>query len=124
VVAPLQALAAARAGAEFVAPYVNRLDAAGGDGVGVVGEIARLLALHALPTRILAASFKTAQQIRAVALAGAHAATIAPDLFEPMIHHPLTDQGLRGFAEDWAAVYGAGRTVLDALAGAGPEADR
>ena len=36
---PSQALMAAKAGADFVAPYVNRIDNVCGDGVGVVAEI-------------------------------------------------------------------------------------
>ena len=39
---PAQALIAAKAGASFVAPYVNRLDNILGDGVRVVEEIVRL----------------------------------------------------------------------------------
>lgn len=115
VAAPRQALLAARAGAAFVAPYVNRLDMIGGDGVGVVAAIVRLFAQHKLGTRLLAASFKTAQQVEGVALAGAHSATLAPDVLESLVRHPLTDAGLAGFAADWAAAYGEGRGVLDVL---------
>lgn len=115
VVTAQQALLAARAGAAFVAPYVNRLDMIGADGVGVVAAIARLFSSFGLPTRLLTASFKTVQQVEGVALAGAHSATIAPELLEQLIRHPLTDQGLAGFAADWAAAYGAGRTTLELL---------
>ena len=41
---PTQALMAAKAGASFVAPYVNRLDNIIGDGVNVVAEIVNQLA--------------------------------------------------------------------------------
>lgn len=116
IVSPSQALLAARAGAAFTAPYVNRLDMINGDGVGVVGEIARLFALHGLPTKILAASFKSVQQVHGVAAAGAHTVTLAPDLIAPLLSHPLTESGIAGFLADWAGCYGAGRTVLDALA--------
>lgn len=36
---PTQALMAAKAGADFVAPYVNRIQNICGDGIGVVAEI-------------------------------------------------------------------------------------
>ena len=36
---PTQALMAAKAGADYVAPYVNRIDNVCGDGVGVIAEI-------------------------------------------------------------------------------------
>lgn len=46
VFTPAQALMAAEAGADFVAPYVNRLDNVAGGGCGVVEEIVRVLELH------------------------------------------------------------------------------
>ena len=55
---PLQALTAAQAGADFVAPYVNRLDNIIGDGVRVVEEIVHLMEAHRLSCKVLAASFK------------------------------------------------------------------
>jgi fructose-6-phosphate aldolase 2 len=115
VITPQQAVLAARAGAAFVAPYVNRIEMIGGDGVGVVAGIAQLFARFSLSTRLLTASFKTVRQVEAVALAGAHSATVAPELLEQIILHPLTDAGIAGFAADWAEAYGAGRTVLDVL---------
>ncbi|TBW33438.1 transaldolase [Siculibacillus lacustris] len=117
VVTPLQALIAARAGAAFVAPYVNRVDAIGGDGVRVVADIVRLFDTHHLPTRLLTASFKSAQQVLGVALAGAHTATLAPDLLDTLLAHPLTDAGVEGFLADWAGAYGPATTVLDLLPG-------
>jgi fructose-6-phosphate aldolase 2 len=115
VITPQQALFAARAGASFVAPYVNRIDMIGGHGVGVVAAIAQLFSRFSLSTRLLTASFKTVRQVEAVALAGAHSATVAPELLEQIIHHPLTDAGIAGFSADWAEAYGVGRTVLDVL---------
>jgi fructose-6-phosphate aldolase 2 len=115
VFTPLQALLAARAGAAFVAPYVARIDASGGDGPATVGEIARLFAIHAIETRILAASFKSVRQILAVALAGAHSATLPPDLLDAALAHPSTDTGVAGFLADWADAYGRDTTVADLL---------
>lgn len=54
-----QGLLAALAGAEYVAPYVNRVDAQGGDGIEMVHELQQLLSLHAPSAQVLAASFKT-----------------------------------------------------------------
>jgi len=112
---PQQALLAARAGAAFTAPYVNRLDNICGDGVGVVASMVRLFAAHGLPAKVLAASFKNVQQVLDVALAGAHSVTLAPELLDLVIRHPLTDSGLAGFVADWSAAYGAGTTLLDLI---------
>ncbi len=115
IVTAQQALMAAVAGAAFTAPYVNRLDMIGGDGVKVVADIVHLFRIHALPTRLLTASFKNVQQVHDVAMAGAHSATLPPDILEALIRHPLTDSGIAGFSADWAAAYGAGSTTLDLI---------
>ncbi|VTR59599.1 Fructose-6-phosphate aldolase 1 [Serratia fonticola] len=65
-----QGLLAALAGAEYVAPYVNRLDAQGGDGVEMVHELQQLLSLHAPHAKVLAASFKTPRQALGVSVGG------------------------------------------------------
>ncbi len=54
-----QGMLSALAGAEYVAPYVNRVDAQGGDGIQTVVELQQLLTLHAPQSKVLAASFKT-----------------------------------------------------------------
>lgn len=115
ILTPQQALMAAVAGAEFLAPYVNRLDNICGDGTQVVNEIAHLIEIYQLDAKILAASFKNVQQVHAVAKAGAQSVTIAPDIFDLLIQHPLTDSGVAGFLADWESVYGEGKTVLDVL---------
>ena len=101
-----QALIAARAGADFVAPYVNRLDNINADGVGTVAEIATLFEMYDIDCKVLAASFKNVKQIADVALSGAHTATIAPELFKLAITHPMTDNAVDGFDRDWRSVYG------------------
>lgn len=53
-----QGLLAALAGAKYVAPYVNRVDAQGGDGIRMVLELQTLLEHHAPDSMVLAASFK------------------------------------------------------------------
>ena len=54
-----QALIAAKAGADFVAPYVNRLDNISSDGIGVVADIMTFINAYDMRTQVLAASFKT-----------------------------------------------------------------
>ena len=101
-----QALLAARAGADFVAPYINRLDNIVSDGAHVVGELVDIFKLYNLSTKVLAASFKNAEQVHKVALTGADAVTINPDLFDTLIYHPLTYYAIDDFTKDWESVYG------------------
>ncbi len=97
---------AAKAGASFVAPYVNRLDNIIGDGVDVVAQIVEMFERYSLDTKVLAASFKTAEQVHKCALCGCHSVTVTADVLKKLISHPMTDAAIAGFKSDWAGVYG------------------
>ena len=114
VVSPSQAVLAAEAGAVYVAPYVNRCTRYGGDGVKLVKDIDALFTYGECQTAILAASFKTVDEILAVALSGAEAATVSPELLEALLAHPVTDLSVEGFAEDWRRAFG-GQPLYDLL---------
>lgn len=109
---PAQALIAAKAGADFVAPYVNRLDNTISDGVKVVEYIVEQFSKYDLDCQVLAASFTTAEQVHKCALAGCHSVTIAPQIFSALIAHPMTDAAIEGFERDWKGEYGD-KTILD-----------
>ena len=109
-----QALIAARAGADYVAPYVNRLDNISSDGVGVVAEITTLIRNYNLNVKVLAASFKNVEQVHRISLVGADAVTVQPDLLESIIYHPLTDAAIIDFSRDWRSRYGK-KYILDLL---------
>lgn len=109
---PAQALIAAKAGADYVAPYVNRLDNIIGDGCEVVAQIVEQFAIYDLPCKVLAASFKNAEQVHKCALAGCDCVTITADILKAVITHPMTDAAIAGFEKDWQGVYGD-KTILD-----------
>ncbi len=111
---PAQALLSARAGADLVAPYVNRLDSIVGDGVAVVGEIVRQLALFSPDCKVLAASFKNAEQVHKCASVGCHSVTLPLELLQALISHPMTDAAVQGFDRDWSKVYG-NRSISDLI---------
>lgn len=100
-----QALVAMRAGADFVAPYVSRLDNISSHGIEVVADIVQNTIEYELNSRVLAASFKTVDQIYRVSMAGAHSATISPDLLFQLIKHPMTDISIKQFEIDGADLY-------------------
>lgn len=108
-----QALMAAIAGAEFVAPYVNRIDNISGNGVDVVSQIVQLFELHNVDTKILAASFKNVQQVHEVALTGCQSVTVNAEIMDKLLAHPLTDWSVDQFIRDWENVYGAGKVTYD-----------
>ncbi len=109
---PVQALVAAKAGADFVAPYVNRLDNIIGDGTDVVKQIVSEFKNYNLNCKVLAASFKNAEQVHQCAMAGCDSVTIAPSLLKTVITHPMTDKAILDFDKDWEKVYSE-KTILD-----------
>lgn len=113
---PQQALMAALAGADYAAPYVDRIDNLSSDGARVVGEMVQLFKIHGLATKVLAASFKNVEQVHRVTLAGAQAVTVGKDVFKKLIAHPMTDLSIERFTADWEDVYGKGTDSLTAQA--------
>ena len=109
---PAQALIAAKAGADFVAPYVNRLDNIIADGCEVVKEIVRQLEIYNLNCKVLAASFRTAEQVHKCASAGCHSVTVSAKILKSLILNPMTDVAVRAFERDWEDTYG-NKTILE-----------
>lgn len=101
-----QGLLAALAGAEYVAPYVNRLDAQGGDGIQTVSELQQLLTLHAPGAKVLAASFKTPRQALACLLTGCASITLPLEVAEQMIAAPAVTAAVEKFDQEWLAAFG------------------
>jgi transaldolase len=99
-----QALLAAKAGATYLSIFVGRLDDRGQDGMEVVYETCRMLSNYGMPTKVITASIRHPRHVVEAALAGSHVATIPPDILDKMLRHPLTDDGLRLFLQDWAKV--------------------
>ena len=96
-----QALLAAKAGATYVSPFLGRLDDINLDGVALIADIRRIYDNYDFSTQILAASIRTVNHVKEVALAGADVATMPPDVIRRLVHHVLTDQGLAQFEKDW-----------------------
>lgn len=99
-----QALLAAKAGATYVSPFIGRLDDKGHVGMDVVREILRIFKNYDFKTEVIVASIRHPIHVVEAAKAGAHVATIPPDVLEKMFKHPLTDEGLQRFLEDWKKV--------------------
>jgi transaldolase len=100
----LQALLVAKAGATYVSPFVGRLDDRCADGMELISEIRQIYDNYDFPTKILVASIRHPLHVRDAALLGADVSTIPWSVFDKMIRHPLTDEGLRTFASDWKKV--------------------
>lgn len=100
-----QALLAAKAGANYVSPFVGRIDDIGYDGLELVEEIVTVFGNYDIDRcEIIAASLRHIDHVKQTMLIGADIATIPYSVFEQMFKHPLTDIGLKRFLDDWEKV--------------------
>lgn len=95
-----QALLAAKNGATYVSPFIGRLDDIGQTGMQLIGEIREVFDNYGFPTKILAASIRHTDHVKASALMASDVATVPFKVLEQLFHHPLTDSGLEKFMQD------------------------
>ena len=99
---PHQALLAALAGANYVAPYLSRLELAGEDPWIMLKKVSLLFQTYQLNTKILGASLQTIEQVMSCAEIGIYGVTIKEELFEKLIKtDPLTLKAVEQFEDDW-----------------------
>ncbi|OGF50084.1 MAG: fructose-6-phosphate aldolase [Candidatus Firestonebacteria bacterium GWA2_43_8] len=101
VFSPSQALIAAKAGADFVIPFVGRVDDGGAYGTEMVAQIAQIYSNYDIKTKILAASIRVPMHVIELALAGVDIVSVPKSVIETMIKHPYTDAGIKKFLDDW-----------------------
>lgn len=95
-----QAILAAKAGANYVSPFMGRVDDANWDGVELIAQIANMYAVQGWETEILAASIRSSLHIVKCAEVGADVVTSPLEPIMGLLKHPLTDIGLAKFLED------------------------
>ncbi len=95
-----QALLAAKAGANYVSPFIGRLDDISYDGVDLIKQIVHIYRNYNYETQVLAASIRHSMHIVRCAEAGADVATCPLQPILDLLKHPLTDSGLEKFLAD------------------------
>ena len=109
----MQAFLAGKAGADYTAPYVNRIDNLGADGLKTAKDIHDIFKRNGMRTEVLAASFKNSQQILELCEYGVGASTIAPDIMEGMIKNECVTAAVERFVSDFEQLCGTGKTMSD-----------
>ncbi|MCI8561431.1 MAG: fructose-6-phosphate aldolase [Dorea sp.] len=108
----MQGLLAMEAGADYIAPYYNRMENMGLDPDDIIASFAEMIALYHYPTTIVAASFKNAGQVDKAHIAGAQAATLDPSILQAALQQPYITNAVADFDTDWRTVYGD-RTISE-----------
>ena len=98
-----QAILAAKAGAQYVSPFVGRVDDNSFGGLCLVKDIAKVYKVHGIETQVLAASLRGVRDVGRAFEYGADIVTMPPNVFEGMYKHILTDKGLDLFDQDYEA---------------------
>ncbi|OGL38841.1 MAG: fructose-6-phosphate aldolase [Candidatus Schekmanbacteria bacterium GWA2_38_11] len=101
---PSQALLAAKAGANYVSPFIGRLDDISHLGMQIIEQIRTIYDNYGFGTEIIVASIRNPLHVVDAALVGADIATIPPAVIDQLFKHPLTDIGIEKFLADWKKV--------------------
>ena len=111
----MQGLVAIAAGADYIAPYFNRIQSRGSDAAATVECFRQNIDYFKKSTKILAASFHHGGQVVKALLAGADAVTLQPDLLRETICFTPTnyiEDAVETFAADWQSSQGC-TNILD-----------
>ncbi len=95
-----QALLVGKAGADYVSPFVGRLDDITHVGMSLVKDIVTVYENYAFETEVLVASIRHPLHVREAALYGADVATIPFNVIQKLSEHPLTTIGIERFLKD------------------------
>jgi len=101
---PSQALLAAKAGADYISPFIGRLDDISQVGMDLIRDIKQIYSYYNFETEIIVASVRNPLHVVDAAKIGADIATVPFAVIEQLIKHPLTDMGVQRFLEDYKKI--------------------
>lgn len=110
---PMQAFLAGKSGASYAAPYVNRIDNMGYDGIKIAKEIHDIFRKNELQTEVLAASFKNSQQVLALCEYGIGASTASTDVIEGFVKNQAIISAVEDFIKDFEQLTQEGKNMTN-----------
>ena len=108
---PLQGFLAGKCGASYAAPYINRIDNMGYNGIQVAKQMHDIFKKNNLKTEVLAASFKNSQQVLELCEYGVGASTVAPEVIEGLVKNQAITAAIEDFVKDFETLAGEGKTM-------------
>lgn len=99
-----QGVLAAHAGADYLAPYVNRMEN-NGNGIQKIADLVTILKLQNINSIVIAASFKNINQVNSVLKSGVSALTLPMNVMSDMINNIHTITAVNQFTNDWQTQY-------------------
>ncbi len=107
----MQGFLAAKCGADYVAPYINRIDNMGFDGVQVARDIHDAIRGSGYDSGLLAASFRNTRQVLELTRYGVKAVTLSPQVLDGLVNHPMIGAAVAQFTADFESLAGKGSTM-------------
>lgn len=101
---PSQALLVAKTGADYISPFIGRLDDISQTGMDLIRDIKTIYKNYGFKTQIIVASVRNPLHVVNAALLGADIATVPYNVIDQLIKHPLTDIGIQRFLEDYKKI--------------------
>jgi transaldolase len=96
-----QALLAAKVGANFISPFLGRIDDAASGGMEILAQCIEIVKNYDFSSEILASSLRGPMHVVEAGRLGSDIATMPYEVFKKLVKHPLTDIGLKQFIDDW-----------------------
>lgn len=97
---PAQALLAAKVGADYISPFIGRLDDISQTGMELIRDIKLIYSQYNFKTQVIVASIRNPLHVIDAAKIGADIATVPFNVIDQLLRHPLTDIGIQRFIED------------------------
>lgn len=109
----MQAYMALEAGADYIAPYFNRISNLGGNPTELIADVTTQIVEGGYDCKVLAASFHALGQIEAAFGAGAESVTAPYEILKTIFNNPNISNAVDTFNKDWYSVYGENKSILD-----------
>lgn len=100
----IQGFMAIAAGADYLAPYFNRMENMDIDPRDTLAALAEIIARTSSNTKIVAASFRNIAQVTEAFIAGAHCVTVAPSLLHDAFNMAAINKAVEDFTADWKEI--------------------
>lgn len=106
-----QAYLAMSCGADYVAPYYNRMRNMNIDALAFIKNVSEVIKRENSSSKILAASFHNVEEVNNAIRYGAQAVTMGPDVMASGLAMPAIAQAVKDFNSDWSDVYGKDSSI-------------
>lgn len=100
----VQALIVAKLNVRYISPFIGRWDDIDVEGMHLIDEMRTMMDNYGFASQILAASIRHLMHLHEAILHGADVATVPAGLFDKLMKHPLTEQGIAKFDADWKSL--------------------